>query len=199
MRKGLADTKEAAKAAEKTADTGRQALIADHRAWIKIKHISIAMEKIASPDAVGIGISMGIMNVGNAPAMKIRTVMNAVALGPREPFSFSDHRERLSELFGTSLGSGFVLFPGEGFPNEEIWHQTVMLRRPQIPNAGVVNLYVIGRVDYTFPTDEKGYHQTGFMFQVAPKAGGQLIIPDDEAIPIDELMVRELDLGRKVT
>ena len=64
----------------------------------------------------------------------------------------------------------------------------------QGPNADDLFFFVVGFIDYTFPTDRGVHHQTGFAYEIVRRNGSPIKITDG-SISTSELALREFPAG----
>lgn len=202
---------ESAKAAQKAAEVSERTLKASQRAWIRaevgIENSPLTFDRNGASTTVSFKIS----NIGNVPAIRITPHAWLVALKEKGGlFPWQEQLKRCGEVrqqsFGTGLNvSGFTLFPDERFP-ESIgvggWSLGVNLSREEVDQAliptpegkHILALYIVGCIDYTFPSDSETHHQTGFLFELQKNAPS-FIIFEDGTIPAGQLRLSEQGMG----
>jgi hypothetical protein len=108
------------------------------------------------------------------------------------------------------FGIGFTLFPNEEFPEGKglsgwslginVTPDEIKKALPASKDGKYIALYVIGCIDYTFPTDPTVHHQTGLVYELR-KNGPYPISPEDGTVPVDSLMLLssdEMGAGRHI-
>jgi hypothetical protein len=203
--KQIAVARDAADAARRSAETGRQALISAQRAWIKINKIDIASANPGSGltldhNWANIPICFRITNVGTAPALKVKLMAQMVVVTPSaigKPYEVQREMSNLTRSGGFSVGR--TIFPSEDFPRgtNEMWYQEFRVCREEIdkalelPRSNIIAFfYIVGFIDYTFPTDLSCHHQTGFVVGLR-RRDGTAFNPVAGFVPAGELMLMD--------
>jgi hypothetical protein len=196
---GRAETvaEKSANAAKESADVARQALIATQRAWVRPK-ASVTGPLIFDQNGASTSIGFEITNIGSSPALAVTPHAWLMALTSAGPYPFQEMQRKCNAIREVGFGLGYTLFPGENFPSDKgfgAWSLGINISREDIERAlpasadgKYVSLYVIGCIDYTFPTDPNVHHQTGFIYGLT-KRGSTPISPDDGQIPAANLML----------
>lgn len=165
-------TRKSADAAEKSADVAKTTLVATHRAWLKLG-VSLNGDQIKFEEngSVTASISFEIENVGNAPALHVSC--HAWMLAYMHNDLLGEQKRKCDEVRNGPISLGFTLFPGEKFPLVAGFGRFsigINLAAEEVRRAqAIINtlmLYVAGCVDYTFPSDVKSHHQTGFLCEI---------------------------------
>jgi hypothetical protein len=203
------DTRTASDAALTASTEGllvaRSALAAANRAWIHSPEITVGSAPLIfyprdrAPLGAQASVAIRISNVGNAPAIKLTTHVRMIVL--RTGVSPAQEQARLAdELKGDAFGpGGRTLFPKEVYPDNigvsEVSY-AVHASREELdaaldmnPGSGVIALYIIGCIDYTFPADSVTHHQTGFVRELCRK-GPHFLQPNAGDIPSADLVIR---------
>jgi hypothetical protein len=183
-------TRIAANAAQNAARVATQTLVASQGAWIQIIKINVFMSLVFNEDGAMTAIGFEIANIGNAPALNMATYAWLVASHDDPAGDFG--RELCDAIKNTKVLGGFTIFPGEKFPGKignTGWANGVFLSpddiRKERNEDGSIALYVVGCVDYTFPTDASNHHQTRFILRMGLINPTASINPDDGIIPAD--------------
>jgi hypothetical protein len=194
----------AAIAAQYSADVANRALIANQRAWVRPEVTISDQPLIFGEVSASTSISFRLTNVGNTPAVNVMPHVWLVALKPGGPFPIEEQKRRCKEIREQPIAGGFTLFPGEIFPGNlgfGKWSIGVNITREEIEKGLAISsdgkhisLYVIGCIDYTFPSDGKLHHQTEFIFELC-KNEPNLISPDEGTIPVSSLVLRNTGIG----
>jgi hypothetical protein len=117
MLRSILAAEKSADAAKNAANISNRTLIATQRAWLKVE-ISPQDEIAFDVEGVKLGVSFTINNIGNAPAINIRTFASLVVLkGDLRLVRETLKRESEEVKHGKSTIS-FFLFPGETFPKD---------------------------------------------------------------------------------
>ncbi len=194
-----------AQAAKDSADIANRALIASQRAWIRIDQIGFGGGGLAIDNqGASVSVSFKITNTGNSPAINVTPHAWLVVLRNGGPFPLQERQRRCGEIRNQSFNPGFTLFPGESFPGNMgfgSWSLGTNANRAEIEegarasvNSNQVLLFVVGCIDYTFPTDATIHHQTGFIFEV--QRNDLLTISlENGIIPIAQLRLMETGVG----
>ena len=197
------DMKRSIAEAKRAADVANQTLIASQRAWIRTEVNISDQPLIFGDNGAGTSVSFKITNVGNTPAINISHHARLLVIKNGGPSPFDEQRKRCGEVRKQPFRPGFTLFPGEIFPSSigfgtlslgvNVSKDDVDKGREISADGKHVLMWVIGCVDYTFPTDPTTHHQTMFMFELTRSRS--LIAPDDGTIPASELRLQESGIG----
>jgi hypothetical protein len=153
-------------------------------------------------------VSFKITNVGNTPALNVTPHAWLVVLKQGGPFPLQEQQRRCNEIRQQPFGLGFTLFPGENFPSNvgyRIWSLGVNITREEIEKGLAASIdgkhiatYIIGCIDYTFPSDVGAHHQTGFILELRKNTAPYIIDPDEGTVPVASLVLRDtgIDSGR---
>ena len=202
----IATNKSLAVAAEKAADVAKQTLIAAQRAWIRTDLIGFGGGGLAiDVNGASVSVSFKITNTGNSPAINVTPQAWLVVVKNGGPSPSQEQQRRCGEIRDQPFATaGFTLFPGESFPSNigiSNWSLGTNASREDIEKGALtsgdkkhVPLYVVGCIDYTFPTDAATHHQTGFIRQMG-QDGPSLVSLEDGIIPIARLSLIETDTG----
>jgi hypothetical protein len=155
--------------------------------------------------SVDFGVAIELTNVGNAPALNIT---NHVWLMTQKSGDRPLDRQRAlcESVRGKRYGMSITLFPGEVFPRNvglAGMQVNAKLTRAELeeglafdPDRKRVQIFVVGCVNYTFPSDPQGCHQTWFMLDVRKADGAFGVIRVDEGTyPPAALTLREAMAG----
>jgi hypothetical protein len=103
------------------------------------------------------------------------------------------------------IAFGHTIFPSEQFPqNMGVGEYSVgtnlskedVARGLSPDNQHLMLLFIVGCIDYTFPTDPKGHHQTPFILRIHKKGPDfRGIGIDDKLIPPGDLVLLENGIG----
>jgi hypothetical protein len=185
----------------------RASHIATNRAWLKVKvSLSYGPLIFEQNGGVSFNVSFVITNVSNAPAINIHPHAWLVPIKGKGGWHWEEQQRRSKEVRATPVGGGFALFPNDEFPrNASIgqWSLGLNMTKEEV-DAGIaantqthppgykkaLGLYVVGFVDYTFPSDPMNHHQTGFILSLN-RTAPQPIIPEAGQIPAAELILLE--------
>lgn len=197
-----------ANAAKESADVANKALIASQRAWVRADKIGFGGGGLAiDKNGASVSVSFKITNTGNSPALNVTPHAWLVVLKSGGLFPWQEQQRRCDEIRNQPFGTGFTLFPNESFPNNigvGEWSFGTNASRDDIEKGALTSvdkkqllLYVVGCIDYTFPTDATTHHQTGFILEVRRDR----LLPvtfEDGIIPIDRLSLMEsaMNAGR---
>ncbi len=191
-----------AQAAKDSAYISKQTLIVAQRAWIRIDQIGpggggLAIDK----NGANMSVSFKITNIGNSPPINVNTHAWLIVLKSGGAFPLEEQKRRCSEIRNQPVASGFTLFPGESFPSNigiNSYSFGTNASREEIEKGAATSsdekqimLYVVGCIDYTFPTDATKHHQTGFVLEVMRDRILPTITLDDGIIPISRLSLIE--------
>jgi hypothetical protein len=160
-------------------NAARDQLITTQRAWVRIDKIGFDGGLAINMNGAVVFISCKITNVGNSPAINVRHHIWLFVLKSSGPTPWQEQQRRCDEIrnqpFDQTFVPGFTLFPGETFPRNigDNWSLQTNASREDIEKGAAMSvdkkhivLFVIGCIDYTFPTDATTHHQTGFIFEV---------------------------------
>jgi hypothetical protein len=182
-----------------SADAAKAAIIAGQRAWIRIDSItadglSVSREGINTP------IAFVITNVGNVPAVRVWAYVKLLAWSG----SLADEQEKTCDEPSRQMQTkfGYTIFPNEQFPNSfgiSKWTVPVLLTKEEIARGlradyKTLLLFIVGCIDYTFPTDPTAHHQTPFIRRLFKKDLPFLSV-DDGKIAADKLLLMEEVIG----
>jgi hypothetical protein len=198
-------TKQSADAAKESAKVANQTLIASQRAWIRIDQIGLGGGGLAiDKNGASVSVSFKITNVGNSPAINVTPYAWLVVLKSGGPPLGQEQQKRCGEVRSQAFGPGFTLFPNEPFPSNigiGEWSLGTNASREDIEKGATVSadkahmlLYVIGCIDYTFPTDAATHHQTGFSFEVREDRAFPIALKDG-IIPVSRLYLMDTGIG----
>ena len=175
------------KAARDSADVTKQAFIAGHRAWLRVDVTLGSNGANISENDASVDICYRIENIGNAPASNVTPHALFVAfkgaavkrkdlMSEEGSFPFQVQRKECNDLRRKPFdGTGFVIFPNEVWPDvdkiSQSQHKIHVGKRDMqrvLEEAGPpgVGLYIVGCVDYTFPSDSTNHHQTRFSYSL---------------------------------
>ncbi|WP_420970864.1 hypothetical protein [Bradyrhizobium sp. B120] len=185
-----------------TADATKAALVAGQRAWIRIDSMAVGgAGLLAKRESVDAPIAFVITNVGNTPALRVWPYVKL--LTARD--SLLDEQAKLCDEPTRQPGQtlGHTLFPNEQFPKNigigEYSVGTHLSKEEVARGLGVDNktipLFVVGCIDYTFPTDPTAHHQTPFIREIDQNPVPIPISIDDGLIPPGKLVLREHIVG----
>jgi hypothetical protein len=155
-------------------EISERTLIAGQRAWIQIDEIGLGGGALAfDKNGASVSVSFKITDVGNSPAISITPHAWLVVLKNGGPFALQEQQRMCSEIRKGPFGLGFTLFPDQTFPTNiglGGWSLGTNISLDEIKkgletsaDGEEVALQVFGCVDYTFVTDPKTHHQTGFI------------------------------------
>jgi hypothetical protein len=193
-----------AKAARDAAQIANRTLIASQRAWLRVNVSATNQPITLDQNGASTVVSFMIINVGNTPAINITCNAWLLALYERGPSPIQEQLRLCAEIRSKPFYTGFTLFPGERFP-ESSGHASfgigLNLSQDEVNKAiasnqsGIIALYVVGCVDYTFPADENTHHQTGFIYRIR-KVGGEPIRPQGRNVPAGTWTLAEELIGQ---
>jgi hypothetical protein len=195
-----------ADAARQSADIAQRTLIAAQRAWLSVE-ASVGAPLVFDQNGATTSIAFKIKNVGNSPATHVTPHVWLGVMKEGGPFPLQEQTPRCGEVRQEPFGLGFALFPEQIFPEVQgvgraSWG--VNISREEIDKGRRVSadrkhiaLFVVGCVDYTFPTDPERHHQTGFIFDFMRFIEGVpvQINPDEGNIPAENLRLVDSPLG----
>jgi hypothetical protein len=205
----IATNKTLANAAKQSADVARQTLIASQRAWVRIDQIGFGGGGLAiDMNGARVSVSFKITNIGNSPAINISPQAWLAVLESGGPFPWQEQQRRCGEIrnqpFAQTFANGFTLFPGESFPSDigiGDWSLETHASREDIEKGAAASadkkqiwLYVVGCIDYTYPTDANTHHQTGFILEVHKDRAFPVSL-EDGIIPMARLSLMETGIG----
>jgi len=203
---GRAETisEKSANAAKKAADIARDTLIASQRSWVSVK-ASISGPLIFDKNGATTTIAIEMSVIGNTPALRINPHVWMSVMRSGTPVPFQEHELKCQEARTERAFFGFTLFPGETFPaavgggsysfGVKASSADIESALPLSADKKAVNLYVFGCVDYTFPTDPEGHHQTQFFYEVQRNGPPGLVNADAGRIPPEQLELRPSSVG----
>jgi hypothetical protein len=193
-----------ATAAKDAADVAKSTLIAGQRAWIKPNKISFGSPLIFNQGGASTAIAFEITNIGQSPASNVEPHAWLGVFKDGGPFPAEEQKRRCDEIRAGAIWGGHTIFPGETFPKNValgMYSVGVNLTPDDIAKALLVSadhkklsLFVVGCIDYTFATDPKRHHQTGFVLGLN-KNGPYFISPDDGRVEIPDLELSAFGLG----
>ena len=194
-----------ADAAKESADVANRTLIASQRAWIRTDKIGFGGGGLAiDNNGASVSISFTITNTGNTPAINITPHAWLVVLKSGGPFPWQVQQSRCGEIRTQAFAPGFTLFPGESFPSNlgiDGWSLGTNASREELEAGAATSadkkqvvLYVVGCIDYTFPTDATTHHQTGFILEVRRDRAFPITL-EDGVLPISRLSLMETGIG----
>jgi hypothetical protein len=176
-------------------------LVASHRAWIRID-LRAGNSLTFGKQGAQTMVSIQLENIGNAPAINVTPHIKLFISTRGQPVPVQEHQKFCDDARKRSRLIGHTLFPNERFPKQIGSHSYGITALPQeIDDAlaktieddkDAVLLYVAGCVDYTFPSDPDGHHQTGFFYDLH-RAGGAIRVT--EITPITNLFLHETVIG----
>ena len=196
---------ESADAAKESAEVANRTLIASQRAWIRIDQIGFGGGGLAiDNNGASVSISFTITNTGNTPAINVTPHAWLVVLKSGGPFPWQVQQNRCREIRSQAFSPGFTLFPGESFPRNigiGSWSLGTNASRDEVEAGAAASadkkhmlLYVVGCIDYTFPTDAATHHQTGFILEVRKDRAFPITL-EDGVLPISRLSLTETGIG----
>ncbi len=194
-----------AQAAKDSAEIANKTLIASQRAWIRIDQIGFGGGGLAiDANGASVSVSFRITNIGNSPAINITPHAWLIVLRNGALSPLQEQQRRCGEIRHNPFSLGFTLFPGESFPDTiglGGWSLGVNATRVEIEEGATLSvkknqlmLFIVGCIDYTFPTDASMHHQTGFIYEL--RGDDQFPISfENGIIPIDNLRLTEAGIG----
>jgi hypothetical protein len=198
-------TRQSADAAKESAKVATQTLVASQRAWIRIDQIGLGGGGLAiDRNGASVSVSFTITNVGNSPAITVTPDAWLVVLKSGALPLGQEQQKRCGEIRNQPFGLGFTLFPNESFPSNigiDEWSLGTNVSRKDIEKGATVSadkahmlLYVVGCIDYTFPTDAAAHHQTGFILEVREDRVFSITLKDG-IIPVSRLSLIDTGIG----
>jgi hypothetical protein len=197
-------TEKTANAAQEAADVAKQTLIAAQRAWVRPDKIAMTGVLSFNPDGTASAtVSFNATNVGNSPAIHVMPYAWLFVLRNGGPIHWQEQQRLCAQIRQGTPGAGSTLFPNESFPKGGIkqWSLGIGATADEIKQGLAasgdgkgVNLFLLGCIDYSFPTDAKTHHQTGFMYQII-KTATVVIRPADGSIPAEQLQLLDTAIG----
>lgn len=206
MRGATDAARRSADAATQSANISQKTLIATQRAWISVE-ATIGSPLVFDERGASTTIHFRVKNVGNTPATHIMPRVWLGVLKEGGPFAPEEQTRRCNEVRQGAPALGFTLFPGQSFPETQGFASAgygVNIKREEIEKGLLasfdkrrISLFIVGCVDYTFPSDPEHHHQTGFIFDLERLAGGipGPIIPEEGTIPAANLRLFDSPLG----
>lgn len=201
------EMRKAATAAQQAADVAERTLIATQRAWISVE-ASVGAPLVFDQNGASTSIAFRIKNVGNSPATHITPHVRLGVLKEGGPYPLEEQTRGCSEVRQGPIGLGFTLFPGQSFPESQglasgswgvnISQEEIGKGRQVSADKKHIALFIVGCIDYTFPSDPEHHHQTGFIFDLLRFVKGipvAVINPDDGQIPADNLRLMDSPFG----
>ncbi|HYL33040.1 MAG TPA: hypothetical protein VEU53_07840 [Stellaceae bacterium] len=188
-------------AGEKQIAATQRMLVASHRAWIRV---DLQAGNILTFGAQGAQtlVSIQVENIGNAPAINISPHIKLFVSTRGQRIPVQEHWKFCEDARKTPTMIGQTLFPNEKYPEKMGIASYGITALPQeISDAlaktidddkDAVFLYVAGCVDYTFPSDPDGHHQTGFFYDLRRSKGA---IRVTETAPITDLVLLDTVIG----
>ena len=208
MRGSTDAARRSADAAIQSANVAERTLITTQRAWITVD------AKIAAPltfHELGATttIAFKMRNVGNSPAIHVTPHVWLGIVKEGGPSPDEEQRRKCNEVRQGSFALGFTLFPGQSFPEAQGFGSAgwgVTITKEEMDRGRLITydkkhvvLFIVGCVDYTFPSDSEHHHQTGFIYDILAlsESGtpvGQVSL-DGGNIPVEKLGLVESFLG----
>ena len=205
LRRSETISTDAAKAAKDSADLARDTLIASHRAWVKIEQASITGPLAFKSHNATTAIAFRLSNVGNAPALQVQP--HAWLLVQHKDMNpFDEQKRQCDNIKNSPMGIGVAtIFPGEIFPdnlgmggfNFQLTATAEEVEKGMAVSEDKkrVSFWIVGCVDYTFPTDTRAHHQTRFVFQLL-KNIPEPITSEDGSFSQNGLRLIDMGIGR---
>jgi hypothetical protein len=172
---------------------------------VRIDQIGLGGALVFDQNGASVSISFEITNIGTAPAINIMPYAWLLIFKQGGRFPSEEQQRRCAEIRQKPFGFGFTLFPGEHFPSKlgfGSWSTGVNISLDEIENGLIVNadrtnilLYVIGCIDYTFPSGDAIHHQTRFILELRKNPPDIFICPDEGQIPVASLSLKDLGIG----
>ncbi|HKO09152.1 MAG TPA: hypothetical protein VJ487_15690 [Alphaproteobacteria bacterium] len=165
-----------AEAARRAADVANTTLIASQRAWLTVE-VSIAKGQGLTFDRNGavLQIRIDMKNIGNAPALKVSWRAWPIFHKPFQTHNPGiEQSRRCRAIRQQEFGIGPTIFPQDRYPVPGTdwgfgaglsWAEIDEMLGPKEEGKPRITggVTLVGCIDYTFPSDNKVHHQTGFM------------------------------------
>lgn len=198
-------TKKSADAAKQSAEVAKCTLIASQRGWIRIDEIGLGGGGLAiDKNGASVSIFFKITNTGNSPAINVTPYAWLVCVKNGGPFPLQVQEKKCREIRAQPFAMGFTLFPSESFPSNiriDKWSLATNVSRQNLEEGAALSadkkhvlLYIVGCIDYTFPTDPNEHHQTSFIYEIRQNDMYPTIF-EDGIISIDQLSLVETGIG----
>jgi hypothetical protein len=195
-------------AGEKQLGIATHTMVAGQRAWLRIDVTASGNPIRFTENDISTYLKIRIINVGTSPAMHIR-VLTKLTIAKNYPGGIPAEQRDFCLAATKRYLVGFALFPGEVYPDNILGFIANHHAKIDLSDFGEATLesdgrpisfYIIGCVDYTFPTDEGTHHQTAFMYQISRTDMKPITIKDgDVAAGLWRVFESGIVQGRWVT